>query len=352
MAMLTIAATFFQARRLTGALVLLALLAVAASSANNLWQLHQLARNYPPPGKMVEVDGHAMHLYCIGTGTPTVVLESGLGSGWLQWQTVQPELARTTRVCAYDRAGLGWSDMRPGARDARHIAAELHALLLQAGESAPLVLVGASAGGLYVRQFFASYPAEVVGLVLADASLPEQVRALPHAEYTEDKRSQQHRQAWWTWFKEASGWSRLSGQCEGDLEPGMQAYANQARAEACRPSYALSWLGEWDEFWHSAEQAAQAPCCGDRPLLVISQDPDRPKPGWSAEAVAVQPIWNGLQEGLKRLSPHSRRIIARNARHHVMADRPDVVISGTRQLVLDIRRHAAPDGANGSTVVQ
>jgi pimeloyl-ACP methyl ester carboxylesterase len=86
-------------------------------------------------------------------------------------------------------------------------------------------------------------------------------------------------------------------------------------------------------------------------VLIISQDPDRPKPGWTPQAIAAQPIWNSLQERLKGLSTNSRRIIARNSAHHVMIDRPDVVVDGIRRVVLGIRNRVA-DAQNGTTVVR
>jgi hypothetical protein len=132
------------------------------------------------------------------------------------------------------------------------------------------------------------------------------------------------------WWKEATGWSRLLGDCTPEVEPGLEAYQNLARAEACRPSYATSWRAEADQFWHSADEAAQASCCGDLPLLVISQDPKSPR---SPQAISVRPIWNNLQEHLKALSSRSWRVIARDSGHAVMIDRPDVVIRGVRQVV-------------------
>jgi pimeloyl-ACP methyl ester carboxylesterase len=338
-------------KRLFLTLLSVVLLCVLASAAYNALYVHDLASRHPAPGKFYVVNGYQMHLYCTGSGSPTVVFEGGRGDDWLYWQKVQPELAKTTRVCSYDRAGLGWSDPQPGARDAVHIAAQLHSLLQQAGETGPLILVGASAGGFYVREYVATYPNEIAGIVLVDASVPEQVEALPDAKDSEAKRKQRHRMATVEWLKETSGWARLSGQCKGEVERGLETYMDLAAAEACRPSFAASWLGEWDDFWRSGEEAAHAPCCGNLPLLVISQDPDRPKPGWSTQSLAAIPIWAGLQENLKKLSLRSRRIIARNSGHHIMIDRPDIIISNVRLMVLNIRNRT-DDPAYGTTVLQ
>ena len=141
-------------------------------------------RNSPPPGQLVDVGGYRLHLYCFGNnidGRPTVVLETGLG-GFASspgWAWVQPEIAKTTRVCAYDRAGLGWSDPGPQPRDAQHIAAELHTLLQNSHTPGPYVLVGWSFGGLYVRAYADQYRSEVAGLVLIDSSSPEQCTSTP-----------------------------------------------------------------------------------------------------------------------------------------------------------------------------
>jgi pimeloyl-ACP methyl ester carboxylesterase len=337
-------------RLILGAFIVF-LLGVAASAAYNVVYLRRLSQRYSVPGKFYEVNGHRMHLYCTGEGSPTVVLEGGRGDDWLYWQKVQPELAKITRVCTYDRAGLGWSETQPGSRDAIHIAEQLHALLQQSGETGPLIMTGASAGGFYVRQFVTAYPSQVAGVVFVDASVPEQTEALPDAKDSAAKRSVRHRQAMVEWIKETSGWARLSGQCQGEVERGLEDYLALARAEACRPAFSASWLGEWYDFWLSGEQAAQAHCCGDLPLLIVSQDPDRPKPGWSAQSIAANPIWASLQENLKTLSPRSRRIIARNSGHHIMTDRPDVIIRGIGRMVMETRNHA-DDPGYGTTVVE
>lgn len=138
-----------------------------------------LQHRYPVPGLFYAVNGRSMHLYCTGHGDPTVILDAGGGNDWLIWQKVQPEVAKTVRVCSYDRAGTGWSERQPGVRDAGNISQQLHLLLKTAGEKPPFVMVAASVAGFYVRQYLAHYPAEVAGLVLVDSSTPEQIAEIP-----------------------------------------------------------------------------------------------------------------------------------------------------------------------------
>src|SRR5262249_5791760 len=104
------------------------------------------------------------------------------------------------------------------------------------------------------------------------------------------------------------------------------------------------------EFWHSADEVSGARCCGALPIVIVSQDPDRPKPGWSADAIAAQRIWNDLQEGLKALSADSRRVIARGSRHHVMIDRPDDGVRAIRDVVEAANRRPRRPGGGATTV--
>ena len=114
-----------------------------------------------------------MHLYCIGQGSPTVVFESGTGEYWLSWYKTPPEVAKFTRVCSFDRAGLGWSDPSPHPRTSRVMAQEFHTLLHNAGVPAPFVLAGHSLGGANTRVYASLYPADVVGIVFVDAVHPD-----------------------------------------------------------------------------------------------------------------------------------------------------------------------------------
>jgi pimeloyl-ACP methyl ester carboxylesterase len=131
------------------------------------------------PGKLYDVGGHRLHLDCSGHGSPTVVLSNGLGGVSAGWARIAAPVAATTRVCAYDRAGQGWSEEAASPRDGVQSAEDLHTLLAAAGEHGPLVLVGHSTGGTYAMTYAARYPDQVAGLVLLDSSSPEQFTRMP-----------------------------------------------------------------------------------------------------------------------------------------------------------------------------
>jgi len=139
-------------------------------------------RAYPPPGEMVDVGGYRLHINCVGQGSPTVVLDAGSGGFSAQWVRVQREVSGSIRVCAYDRAGMGWSEMGPEPRDAKQISGELHTLLSKAGIEGPYVLVGHSFGGMYMQTYANRYPEEVAGVALVDSPTePDQFSQRPEA---------------------------------------------------------------------------------------------------------------------------------------------------------------------------
>lgn len=151
---------------------LLALLILLAS-AGALYQWRATAwdrQEHPPPDELVDIGDHRLHLYCTGTKRPAVILESGAINTYLTWARVQPEVARFTRVCSYDRAGHGWSSPIDEPQRSTDVAADLRQLLREAGVDPPYVLAGHSRGGLHVRTFRARYPETVAGLVLIDSA--------------------------------------------------------------------------------------------------------------------------------------------------------------------------------------
>jgi pimeloyl-ACP methyl ester carboxylesterase len=280
----------------------------------------------PPPGKMIDVGGFRMHLYCVGQGSPVVILDSGLSDTWLHWYKVQPQVAQFTRVCSYDRAGLGWSDPSPRPRTSRVIAEELHTLLKKAGVLPPFVLVGHSMGGLNVRMYASLYPADVAGMVLVDAAHPEQNGRLPNAG-----------NPWLTsmrWQKRLMpfGIPRLLGWCGegmGEVRPAFRSFD-------CTVQQKRGWFAEEDSVNASMAQVSAAGSLGDMPLVVLSQDPDEKLPGFEYRR-SFHASWEQMQEELARLSSHGSRVIARGSGHQIHRERPDVVIAAIRDVVAQCR---------------
>jgi pimeloyl-ACP methyl ester carboxylesterase len=136
-------------------------------------------KNFPPPGNLIDVGGFKMHIDCMGEGSPTVILDALSGGFSSYWAWVQPEVAKQIRVCAYDRAGFGWSENDPEPESPQRTAQNLHTLLTNAGIEGPFVMVGHSKGGIYVREYAALYSQEVVGIVLLDSSHPDQFVRYP-----------------------------------------------------------------------------------------------------------------------------------------------------------------------------
>ena len=181
-------------RRIGKVLLWLVLVLLVLAVAGAIYQsiATKLAeRAYPPPGEMVDVGGYSLHINCVGQGNPTVVLDSRLGDFSAQWVRVQRQVSDTTRVCAYDRAGMGWSEMGPEPRDAQQITSELHTLLSKAGIEGPYVLVGHSLGGLSMLTYANRYPDEVAGVTLVDSSTElDQFSQRPKARDSQEPQKQ------------------------------------------------------------------------------------------------------------------------------------------------------------------
>jgi pimeloyl-ACP methyl ester carboxylesterase len=325
-------------------LLALAAVALAASSAWNAIVLYRY--RHTPPGQSYLVDGHQMRLDCTGSGSPTLVLDSGLGNDGLIWGGVQPVLAKTTRVCSYDRAGFGWSDALPPPRDADHIAAELHGLLISANVNGPIVLMGHSIAGIYIRDYATRYPDKVAGLIFVDGSTPLQNRNPAFAANGGNGPP--------PWFgmllmkaASAAGIPRLFGACSRSL-PGFGARAAKLQAEdQCHHPFAAI-DREAKNFERSGEQTVHTGPYGTLPILILSQDPA--KAASEGLPTEIAKAWNQMQEDLKRLSTRSRRIIARGSSHYVQLDRTELLEREVR-LFLEQIRGTVPEPADyGSTI--
>lgn len=337
-------------RRWAVALVTVIVLLVLAPGAWNLAATSLVHRRNPVPGAMYSIGEYRMHIVCTGSGAPAIVLESAASASWMAWRNVQPMLSKQTRVCSYDRAGHGWSDVRPGPRDADHIAIELHDLLDSAQVQRPLVLVGHSAGGLYVREFARRFPSEVAAMALLDASSPDQLAALPtfRASYEEGLReyaANRRREKLRLW----SGWARLKGECGiGDSNESAEINGQYA-AMMCRPAFAGGEDIEYPYFAQTLQQAGRLARLEKLPLLIVSRDPAA-ESDTSAKVRAEEAAWGGEQEKAKALSPLSWRVIAKGSGHGVHHDRLDLVAEQLTLLLAYMKGGSAPPF--GTTVMK
>jgi pimeloyl-ACP methyl ester carboxylesterase len=309
-------------------LLLVILLATAGFLYENISEARD-RRFHPMPGQLVDVGGYLMHIDCTGRGSPSVILDSGLGGGYADWYKVQPKIAQFARVCSYDRAGIGYSESSPHSPTSKVIAEELHTLLHNAGVSFPIVIVGHSMGGFDVRLYASLYRDEVAGMVLVDASHPEQERRLPQA--FKDLDARYLRQFEFMEFTMPFGVPRLLGFCKGyDAIRGAECNFHSLRAG----------IAEWKAFSQSAVQTALTGSLGDIPLVVLSHDPDGPPdPGLPAELVKpTNDAFEQMQEELSHLSTRGTRTIAKNSSHYIQSDRPDLVVEAVRNVVEQARQ--------------
>ena len=244
--------------------------------------------DYAAPGSLYDVGGHRLHLDCRGHGAPTVVLSNSLGGVSAGWARIQGPVAATTRICAYDRAGQGWSDEADSPRDGIESAEDLHSLLAAAGEHGPYVLVGHSTGGTYAMTYAARYPDQVAGMVLLDSSSPDQFTQMPAfaGQYAMMRRA----------YALLPTLSRLG---VGRLVP---AASHLPAADAAQVTAITSgqqaYRNQRDEVSVIPEVFAQAQALttlGDRPLAVLTA---------SANSVGTDG-WAGAQNQLAALSSNS-----------------------------------------------
>jgi pimeloyl-ACP methyl ester carboxylesterase len=307
------------------------LLAAAGATYQFLSTAHD-RRAHPMHGQLVDIGGYKIHINCTGQGTPTVILDAGLGDSSLSWHKVQPEIAQFARVCSYDRAGVGYSDPSPRQRTSRVMVDELHRLLHNAGIPAPYVLVGHSMGGFDVRIYASRYPGEVAGMVLVDSSHPQQQKRLPPALNDLDA----------TWVREQEffeftmpfGIPRVLGFCGSDAA---------VRASECNVHSARESVAELKAVSTSAAQTGVTGPLGDIPLAVLSRDPNMPQPDLPEDLVKpASDAWQQMQDELAHLSTRSTHVIAKNSGHYIQLDRPDVVIAAVRDVVEQARQLRLP----------
>jgi len=278
------------------------------------------AKAYPPPGQMVDVGGYRLHINCTGNGSPTVVIETGWGDSSASWGWVQPKVAKTTRICTYDRAGMGWSEASPQPRTAREYAKELHTLLAKANEPGPYVLVGHSMGGFTVIVYAHDYPAEVAGLVLVDAQdLPTSDVATPQPAPKPGGISLPSLLA-------RIGLVRLLADPLGSVENLPEGDKQAYTAYAVAPRSVQTFTDEGMGMSEGGAQARAVTSLGALPLIVLSRGKDQ-----DAKHTAAQ-------TGLLQLSTDSQQLFADHSGHPIMIEQPEAAVAAIVKMVEQVRR--------------
>ena len=333
-------------RGLIGLLAFLVVVMVAGAIYQSTASVSDL-KKYPPPGIFYDVGEYRLHLYCTGEGSPTVILEAGAGSPGMLWTFVQKGIEKSTRVCSYDRAGLGWSDPASGPLSPKQIASDLHALLETAGVQGPYILVGHSAGGVYVRAFANQYPSDVVGMVLVDSSHEGQNAHYP-PEWQELDKVQNSMMAFCRVVSPFGGMrlARIFDAATATMDPeiGAAYLSTLYRTGFCRVS---AW--EIEALSTSNSKSYIPGSLGDLPLIVLTADTSEAElqaqvPAYLQSAVGpeviakVYQVNREMQQDLVNLSSRGRQIMVPNSGHMIQLDQPGVVIDAIRDIVEQVRR--------------
>jgi pimeloyl-ACP methyl ester carboxylesterase len=299
-------------RTLVGLCALVVLGSLTGATYQWVATRRDLAAN-PPPGRLVDIGGQKLHLWCTGEGTPSVILESGLGGSSFDWGFVQPKVAEFTRVCSYDRAGMGYSDPGPFPRTTRRTASELARLIDSARLDGPLVLVGASIGGFTVRVFASEHSERVAGLVLVDASHENQRIDVPAI-------------APFVPVLSLLGVFRLAGVSFG---PSLDALAPSVRSFARTTAFrASAYQATANEGISLPTSVAEVRASRRRlaiPLIVITA-------GHGSD-----PVWRGLQRDQIALSAQGCQVFAEESGHAVALRQPQAVVKAIRAIVVRAR---------------
>jgi pimeloyl-ACP methyl ester carboxylesterase len=274
--------------------------------------------SYPMPGQLIDVGDHSLHINCTGIGSPTVVLEPGLGEPSTAMAWISADVATTTRVCVYDRAGRGWSESAAGPQDGVQTATDLHTLLERAGEPGPYVLAGHSAGGIYVLNFAHLYPQQVAGVVLLDSMHPEQYTKI--ASWP----------AFYELFRRVSavlpslsrfGVSRaISEASYGDLPDSAR---DAERAFLSTPRHNRSVRDEFSQLRTAMTEAQSLTSLGDRPLVVLTAEKEA-EGGWMA-----------AQDELAALSTNSAHRLLPDATHAMLTEN-EAIAAQSSHAILDV----------------
>lgn len=298
-------------------------------------------RRFSPPGKFTDVNGNRLHYQIMGKGHPTVVVDSGQAATHLDWQLVQPEVAKFTQIVTYDRAGYGWSELSAESRTAQQIVNELRQLLKNTEVTPPYILVGMSLSGLFMRLFAYQHPEEVAGMVLVDVAHEQMYERMPPAMV---KLNQQ-----FDWlaiyvlpilsriglFRLLVAFDRLpfAANLFKKLPPNLQSAAKSVYAQTQFWQALGQESAAFPVSLQQVEQARRTTSFPNVPLIVLSSG----KPDFGASAELLETM-QALHADLANESPQGVQIMADKSGHVIQLDEPELVIDAIRQVVEKVRR--------------
>ena len=329
-------------------LVALLVLVVVVGSAWEQLERRAAARRFPPQGTLVDIGGRKIQLDCRGSGSPTVVLIHGLDTGGaLSWSAVHDSIARTTRTCAYSRAGIMWSDPTP-AFSPTGMAEDLHAALQAAGEKAPFVLVGHSLGGPIELIYTRHYGDQVAGLVMVDASHPEQFQRFKAIGISTENAAVKAIK-----IAASLSWTGVIRALAGKSKPMPNQPVEAAQAQHDWTPRSISGaMKEMNGLDSILAEASTARELGDRPLVVLTamkplSEGERKSLGVTEEqAVKQKQLWLEMHQEETRWSTAGRQVVVPDASHYIQFDRPDIVIAAVADVVAAVRARAGAPSAD------
>ena len=296
------------------------------------WGEWRDARAFPMPGRLIDVGDHRLHIWCIGQGSPTILMLAGGGSPSVNSYDLQAQLATTSRVCSYDRAGLGWSDPPKQAMGLPRIVADLDKLLSRSGEKGPYLLVPESFGGMVALTMATRMPDQVAGIVAVDPSEPDSWHRLSGAMCAPGKmRDHLWQIAWRVGLVRALFDSRAPAWV-ANMSPRVRG---QFAAIWSRPmaSFANDWIDAYEQTPPSDLPKTLPGLLGDKPLIVISH-------GRSGDYLSkeFEQSWPQAQEAWTRLSTRGDHLIARDNGHPIAQENPRLVADAVARVVADLRQ--------------
>ncbi len=300
-------------------------------------------KTYPPRGQMVDIGGRRIHIDCRGTGSPTVILEAGLGTGGtIDWTLVHDKIAQFTRTCAYDRAGIMWSDPKNTPQDAAAVVEDLHATLKGAGITDPLVLVGHSIGGPYTTTYVGKYGDQVAGMVMVDPSHPDQVARLGKVAKANVDPMQSLGMMKTISALSWTGAVRF-GFSMANTKVTKVPSKEMAKASAYASTSVNGAISELEGFNRTMAQARAVHSFGNRPVIVLTAmaplTPDQLKSLGvpPQQGLLFKQTWRALHQEQARMSTRGREQSVFDATHYIQVDRPDVVIAAVKEVVDTVR---------------